>query len=162
MNYFERTLAHLRLFGNTHAFGLTMPTKANAQTWIDRIENELSPENLTCDGELPRAQVRRKAQELNTALAHCRLLLGQTADPFGIAYGVAIRDARRQRTQDRANRLRESIVQDGKTVGALVLLKNGVRGKIVQINRTRFRVEGNDGRTWMVPPSCCIVLEKAK
>lgn len=35
---------------------------------IERVECELSPENLTCDGELPAAAVRRRARELHAVL----------------------------------------------------------------------------------------------
>ena len=31
------------------------------------IDSALSPENLTCDGELPRAEVQRRYKELMTA-----------------------------------------------------------------------------------------------
>ena len=45
MNYFERTLKHFALFdlSTRMGLGLRLPTKANAQMWLDRIENELSP-----------------------------------------------------------------------------------------------------------------------
>jgi hypothetical protein len=36
---------------------------------IDCLESDLSPENLTCDGELSDAQVKIKAKFLNAALA---------------------------------------------------------------------------------------------
>lgn len=34
---------------------------------FSNIEGDLSPENLTCDGELPFAQVQKKAKMLNDA-----------------------------------------------------------------------------------------------
>jgi hypothetical protein len=37
------------------------------QAVADMIDNALSPENLTCDGELPRAEVQRRYKELMTA-----------------------------------------------------------------------------------------------
>lgn len=32
----------------------------HGQQLLDRVDNDLSPENLTCDGELPRAEVQRR------------------------------------------------------------------------------------------------------
>lgn len=63
MTYFERTLETLRLFGGKVAYGLTVPNAQNAKTWLDRIENELSPENLTCDGELRGSALRAKERD---------------------------------------------------------------------------------------------------
>jgi hypothetical protein len=49
-----------------------MPNAQNAQTWIDKIENELSPENLHCDGEITRAQAMVKYRDLNRAMAYVK------------------------------------------------------------------------------------------
>jgi len=38
------------------------------------IDAALSPENLTCDGELPRAEVNRRFKELDTAAKQLRKL----------------------------------------------------------------------------------------
>jgi hypothetical protein len=38
------------------------------------IDSALSPENLTCDGELPRAEVNRRYKELMTAARQLRQL----------------------------------------------------------------------------------------
>jgi hypothetical protein len=38
------------------------------------IDNALSPENLTCDGELSRTEVNRRFKELNTAAKQLRQL----------------------------------------------------------------------------------------
>jgi hypothetical protein len=38
------------------------------------IDNALSPENLTCDGELPRAEVNRRYKELMTAARQLKKL----------------------------------------------------------------------------------------
>ena len=40
----------------------------------DMIDAALSPENLTCDGELPRAEVNRRYRELMTAAKQLRKL----------------------------------------------------------------------------------------
>jgi hypothetical protein len=182
MNYFEKTLEHLRLFGNKTGFGLTMPRPANARQWIERIENELSPENLTCDGELSSTQVSKKAAELNRALAHCHSLLSASELQPGVGCrvdegakdGLSIldtilgglssrnrrriqhpmfRQARQRRTEERMDKL-NAAVGAGFTIGVRVRLSNGLRGKIVKINRTRVQVRTDDQKTWNVPPRC--------
>ncbi len=45
----------------------TLNSAADRQAVADMIDNALSPENLTCDGELPRAEVQRRYKELMTA-----------------------------------------------------------------------------------------------
>ena len=42
-------------------------TAAGRQRLADNIDCELSPENLSCDGELPIAKVRARYKELTTA-----------------------------------------------------------------------------------------------
>ena len=42
-------------------------TAKGRQRVADRISSDLSPENLTCDGELPRNQVQARHRELTTA-----------------------------------------------------------------------------------------------
>jgi len=42
-------------------------TAQGRQRVADMIDSALSPENLTCDGELPRAEVQRRYRELMTA-----------------------------------------------------------------------------------------------
>jgi hypothetical protein len=42
-------------------------TAKGRQRVADMIDAALSPENLTCDGELPRAEVNRRYKELTTA-----------------------------------------------------------------------------------------------
>jgi hypothetical protein len=49
-------------------------TAAGRQRVADMIDSALSPENLTCDGELPRAEVNRRWKELNTAAIQLRQL----------------------------------------------------------------------------------------
>ena len=49
-------------------------TAAGRQRVADMIDNALSPENLTCDGELPRAEVNRRYRELTTAAKQLRQL----------------------------------------------------------------------------------------
>ena len=42
-------------------------TSKGRQRIADRISSDLSPENLTCDGELPRSQVQARHRELTQA-----------------------------------------------------------------------------------------------
>jgi hypothetical protein len=49
---------------NSTQYSLT--THADRQRLADKIDADLSPENLTCDGELPRNVVQAKYRELTT------------------------------------------------------------------------------------------------
>jgi hypothetical protein len=49
-------------------------TAQGRQRVADMIDSALSPENLTCDGELPRAEVNRRYKELTTAAKQLRKL----------------------------------------------------------------------------------------
>jgi hypothetical protein len=49
-------------------------TAAGRQQVADMIDSALSPENLTCDGELPRAEVNRRYRELITAAQQLKKL----------------------------------------------------------------------------------------
>ena len=42
-------------------------TAAGRQQVADSLDADLSPENLTCDGELPRSQVQARYRQLSTA-----------------------------------------------------------------------------------------------
>ena len=42
-------------------------TAAGRKQVAQMIDSDLSPENLTCDGELPRTEVNRRYRELTTA-----------------------------------------------------------------------------------------------
>jgi hypothetical protein len=46
---------------------LSLAIAADRQTIADRIDGDLSPEILTCDGECSRAEVQRKYKQLITA-----------------------------------------------------------------------------------------------
>ena len=41
--------------------------KSDLQSIADMLDSDLSPENLTCDGELPRSQVQAKYRQLTKA-----------------------------------------------------------------------------------------------
>ena len=49
-------------------------TAAGRQRVADMIDAALSPENLTCDGGLPRAEVNRRYKELVTAARQLKKL----------------------------------------------------------------------------------------
>ena len=49
-------------------------TARGRQRVADMIDSALSPENLTCDGELPRAEVNRRYKELMTAAKQLKQL----------------------------------------------------------------------------------------
>mgnify|MGYP000656385346 FL=1 len=49
-------------------------TAKGRQRIADMIDSSLSPENLTCDGELPRAEVNRRYKELSTAAKQLKKL----------------------------------------------------------------------------------------
>ena len=49
-------------------------TAQGRQRVADMIDAALSPENLTCDGELPRAEVNRRYKELTTAAKQLKKL----------------------------------------------------------------------------------------
>jgi hypothetical protein len=49
-------------------------TARGRQRVADMIDAALSPENLTCDGELPRAEVNRRYKELMTAAKQLKKL----------------------------------------------------------------------------------------
>jgi len=49
-------------------------TAKGRQRVADMIDSALSPENLTCDGELPRSQVQARYKELMTAAKQLKKL----------------------------------------------------------------------------------------
>jgi len=142
---------------------LEQPNRENAKMWLDRIENDLSPENLSCDGELRGAQLLSKRATLNAALTYVRGCLPNDgnacmgfADQFSIRAQYSI--ARRERTRSREIRL-NAAVQEGFREGVRILISNGTTGTIIKINRTRVKVKGDDGRMWSVPPRCMTLLK---
>ena len=52
----------------------TLNTKADRQALANMIDSALSPENLTCDGELSRTEVNRRYKELMTAAKQLKQL----------------------------------------------------------------------------------------
>ena len=62
--YVERKNAFAKLFGNKE---LSLLNAKDRQTIANSIDADLSPENLTCDGELSRSQVQARYQFLTRA-----------------------------------------------------------------------------------------------
>lgn len=62
--YVERKNAFSKLFGNKE---LSLLVAADRQRIADSIDADLSPENLTCDGELSRSQVQARHRFLTRA-----------------------------------------------------------------------------------------------
>ena len=62
--YVERKNSFAKLFGTKP---LSLLIAEDRQRIADSIDGELSPENLTCDGELSRSQVQARYQFLTRA-----------------------------------------------------------------------------------------------
>jgi hypothetical protein len=62
--YLDRKNAYGTIFG---AKALTLDSAVDRQKIADSIDCDLSPENLTCDGELPRSIVQARYNELTKA-----------------------------------------------------------------------------------------------
>ena len=53
---------------------LSLDNAADRQKIAQELDSSLSPENLTCDGELPRAQVEKKYRILTKCAAELKAL----------------------------------------------------------------------------------------
>ena len=62
--YVDQKNAWGKIFGSRP---LSLLNAADRQKIAASLDSDLSPENLTCDGELPRAEVNRRYKELMTA-----------------------------------------------------------------------------------------------
>jgi hypothetical protein len=62
--YVERKNQFSAIFGHKP---LDLNLAADRQKIADSIDSELSPENLTCDGELSRSQVQARYRQLTAA-----------------------------------------------------------------------------------------------
>ena len=65
-SYVDRKNSFGKLF-NSKFTQLSLQVAADRQRIANMIDAELSPENLTCDGELPAAEVRARYNELMQA-----------------------------------------------------------------------------------------------
>ena len=80
-NFVKSRNAFNQMFGNRP---LDLLVAADRQKVADIIDSSLSPENLTCDGELSRAQVRARYNELMRVAKELK-----TLDPSVKMYEVA-------------------------------------------------------------------------
>ena len=80
-DYVERENAFSALFGTRP---LDLNSAADRQKIANRIDSALSPENLTCDGELSASQVRARYKALTKAAAEL-----QKIDPSVTFYEFA-------------------------------------------------------------------------
>jgi hypothetical protein len=62
--YVSQKNAWGKIFGNRE---LSLLNATDRQTIANSIDSDLSPENLTCDGELPRSQVQARYKMLTRA-----------------------------------------------------------------------------------------------
>ena len=62
--YLDRKNSFAKIFGNKE---LSLQNAKDRQSIADSIDSDLSPENLTCDGELPRSQVQARYRALTSA-----------------------------------------------------------------------------------------------
>jgi len=69
--YLNRKNAYSTIFG---AKALTLDSAVDRQKIADSIDSDLSPEMLTCDGELPRSMVQARYKELITAAKQLKKL----------------------------------------------------------------------------------------
>ena len=69
--YLDRKNAYATIFG---AKQLSLQNATNRQKIADSIDCDLSPENLTCDGELPRSLVQARYKELTNAARELKQL----------------------------------------------------------------------------------------
>ena len=69
--YVERKNQFSAIFGHKP---LDLNSAADRQKIADSIDSELSPENLTCDGELSRGQVQARYRQLTAAACELQKL----------------------------------------------------------------------------------------
>jgi hypothetical protein len=69
--YLVRKNAYATIFG---AKELTLNNATDRQRIANSIDSDLSPENLTCDGELPRSLVQSRYNELIRAASELQKL----------------------------------------------------------------------------------------
>lgn len=79
--YVEQKNAFAKLFGTKP---LSLFNADDRQKIADSIDCDLSPENLTCDGELPRSQVQQRYRMLTRAAQELKSI-----DPSVKMYEVA-------------------------------------------------------------------------
>ena len=76
--YLDRKNAFAKMFGQR---ALSLQDATDRQRIADKIDGALSPENLSCDGELPRAEVARRFKFLTRCADELRSI-----DPTVVIY----------------------------------------------------------------------------
>jgi len=70
----ERRIAYAQIFDKS----IALPkSEAEIMHWFSVLESELSPENLSCDGELSRAGVANKLRDIKACWAELESKLGR-------------------------------------------------------------------------------------
>jgi hypothetical protein len=69
--YLDRKNSFATLFGGK---ALSLQNAKDRQSIADSIDSDLSPEMLTCDGELPRSMVQARYKELMSAAKQLKKL----------------------------------------------------------------------------------------
>ena len=69
--YLDRKNSFAKMFGQK---ALSLQVAADRQRIADSIDSDLSPENLTCDGELSRSQVQTRYRTLTAAAKELKQL----------------------------------------------------------------------------------------
>ena len=69
--YLDRKNSFAKIFGNKE---LSLQNAKDRQSIADSIDSDLSPEMLTCDGELPRSLVQARYKELMSAAKQLKKL----------------------------------------------------------------------------------------
>jgi hypothetical protein len=69
--YLDRKNSFAKLFGQK---ALSLQNATDRQRIADSIDADMSPENLTCDGELPRSQVNARYRALMAAAKELKKL----------------------------------------------------------------------------------------
>lgn len=67
--YVAQRNAYARIFGNKE---VTLMKAEHRQRIADMLDSDLSPENLTCDGEVRGSALQQKARFLNRCVAELR------------------------------------------------------------------------------------------
>ena len=78
-DYLDQKNAFAKIFGRK---ALSLQNAQDRQAIANMIDSELSPENLTCDGELPRAEVQKRYNFLTKAAKELKSI-----DPAVEMYG---------------------------------------------------------------------------
>lgn len=76
--YIQHQIKMAELFHPKHVPDYT--TEKGLMQLFDRMNNDLSPENISCDGELSRTAVQKKMREINAAWKFCEKQLGRSVE----------------------------------------------------------------------------------